>query len=125
MANNFPNLQQYDDLKAKHPEAILLFRVDDSYEAYKEDSLAVAKVLKLKTEEVKHPTEDLMVDVARFPKGELDTYLPKLVRSGARVAICEAMEPMEKQGQRVERSTAPEAPKEVAQEEQAHRGIRM
>lgn len=125
VANNFPNLQQYDDLKAKHPEAILLFRVDDSYEAYKEDSLAVAKVLKLKTEEVKHPTEDLMVDVARFPKGELDTYLPKLVRSGARVAICEAMEPMEKQGQRVERSTAPEAPKEVAQEEQAHRGIRM
>ena len=83
-----------------------------------EDANAVAKVLKLKTEELKHPTEDIKVDAVIFPKGKLDSCLPKLVRSGARVAICE---PVETQNQRVERSSAQEA----SQEEQPHRGIMM
>ncbi len=125
VAHNFPNLQQYDDLKGKHPDAILLFRVGDNYEAYKEDSLAVSKLLNLKTEEVKHPTEELKVSVARFPKDDLDINLPKLIRSGARVAICDAFEQKERQDQRVERSSATEASREKAQEEQFHRGIRM
>ncbi len=80
-------LKQYAELKAKHPDAILLFREGDSYRAYKEDAPRVASVIaqELRTAQVDGHDERY----AEFPHSELDTWLPKLVREGNRIAICE------------------------------------
>lgn len=75
--------QQYKEMKAKHPDAILLFRVGDFYECFHEDAEKVAKTLNLTL------TSNSYGKLAGFPHHALDTYLPRLVRAGLRVVICE------------------------------------
>ena len=83
-----PLLQQDDELKAKHPEALLLFRCGDFYELYREDAVASAEILGITL--TRRSSEN--IDMAGFPFHALDTYLPKLIRAGKRVAICDQIE---------------------------------
>lgn len=78
--------KQFKDLKAKHLDALLLFRVGDFYEAYNDDAKACAEVLGIVL------TKRDKTDMAGFPGHALDTYLPKLIRAGKRVAICDQLE---------------------------------
>lgn len=78
--------EQYDQLKGKHPDAVLLFRTGDNYVAYKEDAQTTSRILGL---DVVHGDK---ADIVSFPFGDLDTHLPKLIRSGQRVAICDQLE---------------------------------
>lgn len=78
--------EQHEQLKAKHPDAVLLFRTGDNYVAYKEDAQAVSRILGL---EVEHRDK---ADTVSFPFRDLDTHLPKLIRAGQRVAICDQLE---------------------------------
>ena len=75
-------------MKEKHPDAVLLFRVGDFYECYEEDAITASAVLALTT--IKNTDDD--ITVAGFPHHALDTYLPKLIRAGLRVAICDQLE---------------------------------
>ena len=77
----------YEDMKAKHPDAVLLFRLGDFYEAYGEDAKAVSDVLGITL--TRTSRKDITAQMAGFPHQALDTYLPKLVRAGKRVAICD------------------------------------
>ena len=88
---SIPNFKQYEDLKVKHPDAILLFRVGDSYQSYADDAKLASKVLQLPRLKGEDTTSEKKVDVTSFRYGELDTYLPKLIRGGHRVAICEQL----------------------------------
>jgi len=81
-------VSQYEDLKRKHPDALLLFRCGDFYECYDEDAKKAADVLGI-TLTVRNSTGRKM---AGFPYHALDTYLPKLIRAGHRVAICDQLE---------------------------------
>ena len=83
-------LNQYDQMKSKHPDAVLLFRVKDTYQSFREDALKSQHILEIpvKSENIKGQS----VPVTSFPHHALDTYLPKLVRAGQRVAICEQLE---------------------------------
>lgn len=83
-----PLLQQFDELKAKHPEALLLFRCGDFYESYREDAVALSEVLGITL--TKRSSDN--INMAGFPYHALDTYLPKLIRAGKRVAICDQIE---------------------------------
>ena len=80
-------------IKAKHPDAILLYRVSDFYEAYGEDAKAVAEVCGL-TLTRRSDVQDITEYQAAFPAHALDSYLPVLVRAGKRVAICDALADM-------------------------------
>lgn len=88
-----PFMKQFNELKAKHPEAILLFRIGDFYEAYDEDAVKAGEILgitvtrKFNSEE--KGSDGYALRLAGFPHHALDTYLPKLIRAGVRVAICE------------------------------------
>lgn len=85
-----PLMKQYNQIKAKYPDALLLFRVGDFYETFGEDAVKAANVLNIVlTARRNGPTE---VALAGFPHHSLDTYLPKLVRAGFRVAICDQLE---------------------------------
>ena len=81
--------KQYRDLKSKHPDAMLLFRCGDFYETYEEDAKECAKVLGITL--TKRQSDG--VAMAGFPHHALDTYLPKLIRAGKRVAICDQLDP--------------------------------
>ena len=81
-------ISQYEELKRKHPDAVLLFRCGDFYECYDEDAVKAAEVLGI-TLTVRNSTGRKM---AGFPYHALDTYLPKLIRAGLRVAICDQLE---------------------------------
>lgn len=83
-----PIIKQFDELKAKHPEAVLLFRCGDFYESYREDAEVLAQVLGITL--TKRSSDKLAM--AGFPYHALDTYLPKLIRAGKRVAICDQIE---------------------------------
>lgn len=84
-------MRQYFDIKAKHPDAILLFRVGDFYEMYGEDAVIGAEIVGIvQTKKANGPGQ--FVEMAGFPHHALDTYLPKLVRAGKRVAICDQLE---------------------------------
>lgn len=86
-----PLMKQYFDVKAKHPDAILLFRVGDFYEMYGEDAVIGAEILGIvQTKRANGVAQH--VEMAGFPHHALDTYLPKLVRAGKRVAICDQLE---------------------------------
>lgn len=89
-------LKQFNDLKKKHPDALLLFRTGDFYQAYKEDALKASVVLAIEVSDRIIAGLDKKVKFAQFPHYDLDTYLPKLVRAGNRVAICDQLEPMQK-----------------------------
>ena len=86
-----PMLKQYEELKKKHPDAILLFRINDFYETFKEDAVEASKILDI-TLTSRPDGKNQRVYIAGFPHHALDTYLPKLVRAGKRVAICEQLE---------------------------------
>ena len=89
-----PLLKQFFDLKEKHPNALLLFRTGDFYESYEEDAEKASKILGItltKSTKQKGPDGNA-VKMAGFPYYALDTYLPKLIRAGERVAICDQLE---------------------------------
>ena len=83
-------MEHFDRMKGKHPDAILLFRVGDFYETYKQDAVKASQILGITTANRKNDGQE--VKIAGFPHHALDTYLPKLVRTGMRVAICEQLE---------------------------------
>ncbi len=84
-------MKQYASIKAKHPDAILLFRVGDFYETFGEDAVKAADILGI-TLTRRANGSATFVELAGFPYHAIDTYLPKLVRAGQRVAICEQLE---------------------------------
>jgi len=86
-----PLMKQYYAVKAKHPDAVLLFRVGDFYETFGEDAIRASGILGITLTRRANGSASY-VELAGFPYHALDTYLPKLVRSGARVAICEQLE---------------------------------
>lgn len=86
-----PMMQQFYDLKAKHPDALLLFRCGDFYETYAKDAVTAAGVLGITLTKRSHKDAE-STEMAGFPYHALDTYLPRLVRAGFRVAICDQLE---------------------------------
>ena len=88
---NTPLMQQYQEMKKKHPDAILLFRVGDFYEIFGKDAVTASEILGI-TLTRRQTGLDSRIELAGFPHHALDTYLPKLVRAGKRVAICEQLE---------------------------------
>ena len=84
-------MKQYAGIKAKHPDAILLFRVGDFYETFGEDAIKTAEILGITLTRRANGSASF-VELAGFPYHALDTYLPRLVRAGQRVAICEQLE---------------------------------
>ena len=86
-----PMMKQFFDLKAKHPEALLLFRCGDFYETYCEDAVIAAQILGI-TLTHRNNGYNKGDEMAGFPHHALDTYLPKLIRAGKRVAICDQLE---------------------------------
>ncbi len=86
-----PLMKQYNQIKAKHPGALLLFRVGDFYETFGEDAVKASRILGIVLTRRKNGTAS-EVELAGFPHHSLDTYLPKLVRAGERVAICDQLE---------------------------------
>ena len=92
MAEITPMMKQFFDLKAKHPDAILLFRCGDFYETYGDDAVEAADILGITLTKRNNGRENENTAMAGFPHHALDTYLPKLVRAGRRVAICDQLE---------------------------------
>ncbi len=86
-----PLMKQYNSIKAKYPDAILLFRVGDFYETFGEDAIKAAKILGIVQTKRANGSASF-IELAGFPYHSLDTYLPKLVRAGYRVAICDQLE---------------------------------
>jgi DNA mismatch repair protein MutS len=86
-----PLMKQYNDIKAKYPDAILLFRVGDFYETFGEDAVKASKILGI-TLTKRANGQATFIELAGFPHHSVDTYLPKLVRAGYRVAICDQLE---------------------------------
>lgn len=86
-----PLMKQYYGIKAKHPDAILLFRVGDFYETFEEDAVKASSILGITLTKRANGAASY-IDLAGFPHHSLDNYLPKLVRAGQRVAICEQLE---------------------------------
>ncbi|MFZ5431339.1 MAG: DNA mismatch repair protein MutS [Bacteroidota bacterium] len=86
-----PLMKQYYAIKAKHPDAVLLFRVGDFYETFGDDAIKAAEILGITLTRRANGAASF-VELAGFPYHALDTYLPKLVRAGQRVAICEQLE---------------------------------
>ncbi|MDY0201306.1 MAG: DNA mismatch repair protein MutS [Tenuifilaceae bacterium] len=84
-------MKQYNSIKRKHPDAILLFRIGDFYETFSEDAIKTADILGITLTRRANGAASF-VELAGFPHHALDTYLPKLVRAGQRVAICEQLE---------------------------------
>ena len=84
-------MKQYFDLKAKHPDAVMLFRCGDFYETYSEDAVTASEILGI-TLTKRTNGQGKTVEMAGFPHHALDTYLPKLIRAGRRVAICDQLE---------------------------------
>lgn len=86
-----PLMKQYYDVKSKHPDAILLFRVGDFYETFGEDAIKASEILGITLTRRANGSASF-VELAGFPYHAIDTYLPRLVRAGQRVAICEQLE---------------------------------
>ena len=86
-----PLMRQYVEMKRKHPDAVLLFRVGDFYETFSEDAITASEILGITLTRRANGAAS-SVELAGFPHHALDTYLPKLVRAGKRVAICEQLE---------------------------------
>ena len=128
-----PMMKQFVDLKSKHPDAMLLFRVGDFYETYQQDAQKASRILGItltKSNSQKGP-DGKAAEMAGFPHHALDTYLPKLIRAGERVAICDQLENPRtaKQNNSPEQSEeSKQTVKEVVapaqkQEEQQHRSM--
>ena len=87
-----PMMKQFFTLKAQHPDALMLFRCGDFYETYCEDAVAAAKILGITLTKRNNGGSTGTTEMAGFPHHALDTYLPKLIRAGRRVAICDQLE---------------------------------
>ena len=89
-----PIMKQFQNLKEKHPDALLLFRCGDFYETYKEDAVTASKILGITLTKSSKQLDDKgkQLQMAGFPYHALDSYLPKLIRAGQRVAICDQLE---------------------------------
>ena len=87
-----PMMKQFFTLKAKHPDALMLFRCGDFYETYCEDAVAASKILGITLTRRNNGGTSGSAEMAGFPHHALDTYLPKLIRAGRRVAICDQLE---------------------------------
>ena len=90
-----PMMQQFVTLKEKHPDAMLLFRCGDFYETYMEDAVEASRILGItltRRSNGRSPNGAAETEMAGFPHNALDTYLPKLIRAGRRVAICDQLE---------------------------------
>lgn len=85
-----PLMKQYNTIKAKYPDAILLFRVGDFYETFGQDAIKTAQILGITLTKRNNGSDNL--ELAGFPHHSIDSYLPKLVRAGLRVAICDQLE---------------------------------
>ncbi len=95
MANDValtPMMKQYFEFKAQHPDAVLLFRCGDFYETYSEDAVVASDILGITLTKRSNSGQGKVVEMAGFPHHALDTYLPKLIRAGKRVAICDQLE---------------------------------
>lgn len=90
-AKETPLMQQYYKIKGKYPDALLLFRVGDFYETFGEDAIKTANILGI-TLTQRHNGSASEIELAGFPHHAIDTYLPKLVRAGQRVAVCDQLE---------------------------------
>ena len=125
MSNVPPIIKQYNDLKQKHPDALLLFRCGDFYETYKEDAVKASNILGITlTKHSKRMDEEgKSLKMAGFPYHALDTYLPKLIRAGERVAICDQLEsPRQKSSQQEEnKQEAKQEVKEVVTAQKVER----
>ena len=88
--NETPLMRQYSTIKSKHPDALLLFRVGDFYETFGQDAIDASKILDIIL--TKRSNGSSNIELAGFPHHSLNTYLPKLVKAGKRVAICEQLE---------------------------------
>lgn len=86
-----PLMKQYEEMKRKHPDAVLLFRVGDFYETFSDDAIVASDILGITLTRRANGANNY-VELAGFPHHALDTYLPKLVRAGKRVAICGQIE---------------------------------
>ncbi|MFN5633155.1 MAG: DNA mismatch repair protein MutS, partial [Flavobacteriia bacterium] len=90
-ASETPLMKQYNQIKARHPQALLLFRVGDFYETFGEDAIKTSRILGIILTK-RGAGSSSEIELAGFPHHSLDTYLPKLVRAGERVAICDQLE---------------------------------
>ena len=86
-----PMMKQFLDLKAKHPDAVMLFRCGDFYETYSTDAIVASEILGI-TLTKRANGKGKTIEMAGFPHHALDTYLPKLIRAGKRIAICDQLE---------------------------------
>lgn len=86
-----PLMKQYNSIKAKYPDALLLFRVGDFYETFGEDAIEASKILNIVLTK-RANGKAAFIELAGFPHHSIDTYLPKLVKAGRRVAICDQLE---------------------------------
>lgn len=136
-----PMLKQFYDLKSKHPDAVLLFRVGDFYETYGEDARSASQTLgiTLTRSNSTKGKDGKPLEMAGFPHHALDTYLPKLVRAGLRVAICDQLEVPKQTVKRGETATSddgltprqevkeivtPQEKQEPSESEETHKGVR-
>ena len=87
-----PMMQQFYEFKSKHPDAVLLFRCGDFYETYGEDAVISSEILGITLTKRNNGGQTAALEMAGFPYHALDTYLPRLVRAGKRVAICDQLE---------------------------------
>ncbi len=92
MAQETPMMKQFRDIKNQYPDALLLFRCGDFYETYMEDAVRASKILSITLTKRSNGAGGERTEMAGFPFHALDTYLPKLVRAGLRVAICDQLE---------------------------------
>ena len=92
MAQETPMMKQFRDIKNQYPDALLLFRCGDFYETYMEDAVRASKILSITLTKRSNGAGGEHTEMAGFPFHALDTYLPKLVRAGLRVAICDQLE---------------------------------
>ena len=86
-----PLMRQYASIKKQYPDAVLLFRVGDFYETFSDDAIVASEILGITLTRRANGAAQF-VELAGFPHHALDTYLPKLVRAGKRVAICDQLE---------------------------------
>lgn len=95
-----PMMKQFFSMKAKHPDALMLFRCGDFYETYGEDAVVAAGILGITLTKRNNSAEN-SIEMAGFPHHALDTYLPKLIRAGKRVAICDQLEDSKKKREEI------------------------
>lgn len=95
-----PMMKQFFSMKAKHPDALMLFRCGDFYETYGEDAVVAAGILGITLTKRNNSAEN-SIEMAGFPHHALDTYLPKLIRAGKRVAICDQLEDPKKKREEI------------------------